>query len=193
MRRGKDRDCSTIIKTKKSPELKNEGTVSSYEDALLWSSGYFNFKSRFIAFELWNFVPRSNALSNSDLLRPQLCVNNWRERKIKIVPSLLQAHVPWQTPSPSFEHIGAYFISWTKSLGDATYCQQNVCEARKQSGACLSRTSFRGLQSPVPLKLLPIITCAFSAKNAESFRRWNQNSSKPPRKSLLVSLTITQF
>lgn len=52
MRRGKDRDCSTIIKTKKSPELKNEGTVSSCEDALLWSSGYFNFKSRFIAFEL---------------------------------------------------------------------------------------------------------------------------------------------
>lgn len=70
MRRGKDRDCSTIIKTKKSPELKNEGTVSSCEDALLWSSGYFNFKSRFIAralssLELRAEVHVSNALSNS--------------------------------------------------------------------------------------------------------------------------------
>lgn len=55
-----------------------------------------------------------------------------KQKEIKTVPCLPQAHVLWQTPSPSFEHIGAYFISCTKSLGDSITNYNSI-----MSGECL--------------------------------------------------------
>ena len=52
-----------------------------------------------------------------------------KQKEIKTVPCQPQAHVLWQTPSPSFENIGAYFISCTKSLGDSITNYKSIMSA----------------------------------------------------------------